>query len=117
MRSALAALLCLAASPAAATYPVEIDAKTNGLAIEVKASAGTPLVVTFVSKERRTRPARPRSPRASTPRHEDRHGEGRQEHGRAVQPPVRAQPRTRRRGVRAPPAVKSEAKTISTRRP
>ncbi|MBK8324654.1 MAG: hypothetical protein IPL06_18670 [Betaproteobacteria bacterium] len=52
MRSALAALLCLAASPAAATYPVEIDAKTNGLAIEVKASAGTPLVVTFVSKEK-----------------------------------------------------------------
>lgn len=52
MRSALAALLCLAAAPAAATYPVEIDATMNGLAIEVKASAGTPLVVTFVSKEK-----------------------------------------------------------------
>jgi hypothetical protein len=53
MRSALAALFCLAALPAAAaTYPVEIDAKMNGLAIEVKASAGTPLVVTFVSKEK-----------------------------------------------------------------
>jgi ABC-type uncharacterized transport system permease subunit len=52
MRTALCALLCLAALPAAATYPVEIDAKVNGLAIEVLASAGTPLVVTFVSKEK-----------------------------------------------------------------
>ncbi len=52
MRTALAALLCLAAAPAAATYPVEIDAKMNGLAIEVLASAGAPLVVTFVSKEK-----------------------------------------------------------------
>ena len=52
MRIAIAAGLLGAALPCAATYPVEIDAKTNGLAIEVKASAGTPLVVTFVSKER-----------------------------------------------------------------
>lgn len=52
MRIPILAAACLAALPAAATYPVEIDAKTNGLAIEVKASAGTPLVVTFVSKEK-----------------------------------------------------------------
>lgn len=52
MRIPFLAAACLAALPASATYPVEIDAKTNGLAIEVKASAGTPLVVTFVSKEK-----------------------------------------------------------------
>ena len=52
MRIACLALIASFALPAGATYPVEIDAKTNGLAIEVKASAGTPLVVTFVSKEK-----------------------------------------------------------------
>ena len=52
MRIALLALIAPFVLPAGATYPVEIDAKTNGLAIEVKASAGTPLVVTFVSKEK-----------------------------------------------------------------
>ena len=54
MRPALAALLCLAAAPAAATYPVEMDATMNGLAIEVKASAGQPLVVTFKSADKAT---------------------------------------------------------------
>ncbi len=52
MRTALAVLLCAATVPAAASFPVEIDAKVNGLAIEVLASSGMPLVVTFVSKEK-----------------------------------------------------------------
>jgi hypothetical protein len=46
----LAALLPLGA--AAASYPVEIEAETNGLKIQVLSSSGTPLVITFRSEEK-----------------------------------------------------------------
>jgi hypothetical protein len=50
---ALSALLLSAPSLAlAATYPVEIGSQMNGLDIKVLASSGTPLVITFVSKEK-----------------------------------------------------------------
>jgi len=55
MRPALAAALAAAfvlpaATAARATFPVEIAAETKGLPIEVRASAGRPLVVTLASK-------------------------------------------------------------------
>ena len=40
------------AAVAAATYPVEVESQMNGLDIKVLTSSGTPLVVTFVSKEK-----------------------------------------------------------------
>lgn len=52
MRIALACLAVLPLAAAAASYPVEIESELNGLAIEVKASAGVPLVITFVSKDK-----------------------------------------------------------------
>jgi hypothetical protein len=44
----LATLLPL--TTVAATFPVEVDAQMNGLAITVQASSGVPLVLTFVSE-------------------------------------------------------------------
>jgi hypothetical protein len=50
MKTTLALLATLAApAAAAATFPVEVDAQMNGLAIAVQASSGVPLVLTFVS--------------------------------------------------------------------
>lgn len=55
MKSAFALPLAATVLPliaAAATYPVEVEAEVNGLAIEAKASAGVPLVITFVSRDK-----------------------------------------------------------------
>jgi len=56
MRPALALACSVAfaacALPARAAYPVEIDGDMHGLAIETKASAGQPLVVTFASADK-----------------------------------------------------------------
>ena len=50
MKTALPALLAAACLGALASYPVEVESGMNGLAITVKASSGTPLVITLVSE-------------------------------------------------------------------
>lgn len=53
MKTALACLASLASlAVAAASFPVEVDARMNGLPITVQTSSGVPLVLTFVSEAR-----------------------------------------------------------------
>jgi hypothetical protein len=53
MKTALPALLAAASLAALASYPVDVEPAMNGLAVEVLASSGSPLVITFRSEDKR----------------------------------------------------------------